>query len=107
MSNFQQIKEACEAASAILKEHDSRPDTHFHYVWFVESEGQKYTRVVRDIVSFDTGERANQPSAVCFIDHDGNVWKPASWKSPTKNKPRGNIEDFKNKEFVIRHKYGF
>jgi hypothetical protein len=50
-------------------------------------EGQKYFKVIRD------------NSVHCFIDKDGFIWKPASWKGPTKNFHRGNVnepESYKN-----------
>lgn len=34
--------------------------------------GPRYTRVVRS------------GSAVCFVDGEGNIYKPASWKTPAK-----------------------
>jgi hypothetical protein len=42
-------------------------------------EGSKYFKVIRD------------NSVHCFIDKDGFIWKPASWRGPTKNFHRGNI----------------
>ncbi len=58
--------------------------------------GPKFVRVVRaeylvedGIVQFD---KCLSRSAHCFIDRtNGNVLKTASWKTPVKNNPRGNI----------------
>ena len=48
------------------------------------SEGSKYLKVYR--------EENNLSSYVWFfVDGEGNIWKPASWKGPVKNFPRGNI----------------
>jgi hypothetical protein len=47
--------------------------------------GPKYVRMWR--VTVGIGSR----SAFAFIDKEGNIWKPAGWKGPTKNFPRGNV----------------
>lgn len=40
----------------------------------------------------------NQRSVAAFIDKDGNILFPASWKAPTKSSPiRGNINDLDNR----------
>jgi hypothetical protein len=38
--------------------------------------GVKYTRVIHTC--------GGQRSVFCFIDGDGNIYKPASWKAPAK-----------------------
>lgn len=46
--------------------------------------GMKYTRVVKST--------SGQRSAHSFIENsNGDIWKAASWKTPAKNRPRGNI----------------
>lgn len=47
--------------------------------------GRKYIRVIR------TGAGSSR-SAHSFIEKEtGSIWKAASWKTPAKNHPRGNI----------------
>lgn len=47
-------------------------------------QGKKYIRVVKT-----TG---GQRSVHSFVEiENGDVWKAASWKTPAKNTPRGNI----------------
>jgi hypothetical protein len=47
--------------------------------------GLKYIRVVRSTTEFDR-------SVHSFIEVEtGDIWKAASWKTPAKNKPRGNV----------------
>lgn len=49
--------------------------------------GKKYTRV------FTTYNEDGKPkTVVCFVDIDGNIYKPAGWKTPTKH-IRGNINN--------------
>lgn len=47
-------------------------------------EGKKYIRVVRTNLA--------QRGVVAFIEiTSGDIYKAASWKTPAKNKPRGNV----------------
>lgn len=46
-------------------------------------KGAKYYKVVRDY--------HGQRSVHSFVDNEGNIWKAAGWKAPTKNFSRGNI----------------
>lgn len=55
--------------------------------------GKKYVRVV------STESLGTSRSAICFIDKEGNIWKPSSWKAPAKNFPRGNIFNLENHQF--------
>lgn len=48
------------------------------------TQGPKYFKVIVDSVNGGSG------AAYCFIDLDGNIFKPASFKSPAKG-IRGNI----------------
>lgn len=58
-----------------------------HRDYFAISPGAKrYVRVIIRSASGTTG------SAYCFVDlHNGDIFKPASWKGPEKNFTRGNI----------------
>lgn len=48
--------------------------------------GKKYIRICR--------RGPGEHSAVCFIKReDGSIWKPAGFKGPERNFPRGNIRD--------------
>ena len=48
--------------------------------------GGKYYKVAK------RGDGPNNESVWFFVDkEEGNIWKPAGWKAPTKNFPRGNI----------------
>jgi len=51
--------------------------------------GRKYRRVARVETTEDGIEHSR--SAVCFVDLEGNIWKPAGYKGPAKNFTRGNI----------------
>jgi len=52
-------------------------NTKFTGSYHFETEsGSKYTRVIQS----GTGSR----SAFCFIDGEGNIYKPDSWKRPAK-----------------------
>lgn len=54
--------------------------------------GRKFAKIVR--------HTSCQQMVHSFIDADGNLWKPATWRAPAKNFSRGNIfsEDFANVE---------
>jgi hypothetical protein len=48
--------------------------------------GGKYYKVAK------RGDGPNNESVWFFVDkEEGNIWKPAGWKAPAKNFPRGNI----------------
>lgn len=57
---------------------------------FELTKGRKYNRMVKDTKNKKTGEMHNQRSVACFIDNEGNIYKPAGWKAPAKG-IRGNI----------------
>jgi len=50
--------------------------------------GRKYIKVI-------SSEQAGSRSVYCFIDADGNILKPNSWKAPHKT-PRGSVFNNKN-----------
>jgi hypothetical protein len=47
------------------------------YLFSIKRPGVKYTRVIQSL-------RGNGRSVFCFIDAEGNILKPASWKGPAK-----------------------
>jgi len=51
--------------------------------------GTKYVRIFH---WYDDGSSLKQRSCHSFVDYEGNIWKAASWKSPAKNFPRGNVK---------------
>ena len=58
------------------------------------SEGGKYYKIFK--------EQGEYNKHVWFFvsKEDGLIWKPASWKSPAKNFPRGCILDDKAKDVI-------
>lgn len=48
------------------------------YSFAIERPGVKYTRIVQSFRN--TGNR----SVFCFVDAEGNIYKPAGWKTPAK-----------------------
>src|SRR5579863_8203148 len=73
-------------SDTISLEVNAKMITEFNATLRVE-QGQKYLKVIHD------------NSVHCFIDTDGFIWKPASWRGPTKNFSRGNVnspESYKN-----------
>jgi hypothetical protein len=47
------------------------------YTFVIEHPGVKYTRIVQSL-------RGNGRSVYCFVDVEGNIYKPAGWKAPAK-----------------------
>ena len=87
-----EVKSFVENVNALLAKHYSAP-----FGRIVElQEGPKYIRVVaRDV--FEGEVRSDTGSAYCFIDRsNGNILKPAGWKTPEKKNPRSNITDETN-----------
>lgn len=91
MNTFEILAEkAAPFMEAMYKARNARfQDSPFETV-FVLEKGRKYHRVVQDTRNKETGEMFNQRSVATFIDNDGNILKPASWKAPAKG-IRGNI----------------
>lgn len=54
--------------------------------------GPKYTRVWTGEVYKD-GSEAKYKCVFCFVDHQGNIYKPAGWKAPAKG-VRGHLDGF-------------
>ena len=57
----------------------------------------KFGKVYAKILHTETVEKTGQVVAQCvtaFVKlEDGTIWKPAGWKGPAKNFPRGNVYD--------------
>lgn len=71
-----------------------------YFQGIVVDVGPKYTRL-----SVKSG---GQQSAWCFIDNETEqLWKPASYKAPTKNFARGTLDNLLDRKFVRSHKHGF
>lgn len=68
---------------------------------FKANVGKKYIKITRSCT------QSSHCSVWCFIDDEGKIFKPASFSAPTKNFPRGTVEDFDNVKFVTDHIYGF
>jgi len=52
-------------------------DARFADYAFSFTQGAKFTRVI-------ISDRYNSRSVFCFVDAEGNILKPASWKTPAK-----------------------
>lgn len=58
------------------------------------SEGSKYYKVFKS-------DGGYSKSAWFFVSkEDGLIWKPASWKAPARNFPRGNILEDKARDVI-------
>lgn len=97
------LKETLEVLEKVSK----RDGSDNYYTIKVENvkSGAKYIRVVKYLTR--KGQELINGSAWCFIDAEGKIWKPASYKAPVKNFTRGTIDDLLNPEFVYNYRYGF
>ena len=78
----------------MLKEHYSEKFSTLDFPEIKVYPGSKYYKVAKQINSY-------QQSVWFFVSkEDGLIWKPASWKSPAKNFPRGNILEDKAKDVI-------
>ena len=60
----------------------------------VVNPGNRYARLSRYEVNADGTRWGSSESVHCFVDRtNGNILKPAGWKSPVTKNPRGNIRD--------------
>jgi hypothetical protein len=74
-----------EECEKMLKEHYSEKFKSLNVPEIKVYPGGKYYKVAKVISSY-------QESVWFFVSkEDGLIWKPASWKAPAKNFPRGNI----------------
>lgn len=69
MKTICEIASAIETANVVFKKEENRPNSFLSY-----EKGRKYVKVIIN----SECER----SVWCFIDMDGNLYKPASWKAP-------------------------
>jgi hypothetical protein len=78
-----------EGAQAIITQNHKRlyPDSQFEPDALTVERGLRYTKIV-----ITTNGGKGQRSVHAFIDRNGDVLKPASWKTPAKH-ARGNIYD--------------
>ena len=78
----------------MLKEHYSKKFNSLNLPEIKVYPGSKYYKVAKQINNY-------QQSVWFFVGkEDGLIWKPASWKSPAKNFPRGNILEDKAKDVI-------
>lgn len=60
-------------------------------IYHEPNDGKVYVRICCVEKYKSTGEILTR-SAVAFVKRsDGTIWKPAGWKGPAKNFPRGNV----------------
>jgi hypothetical protein len=62
---------------------------HEKYAYALDPQGPKYQRVTQVFLPSGSDSR----SCYCFLDKDGNIYKPAGWKAPAKG-ARGNLATF-------------
>lgn len=91
---LQAIDKFCEMAnshpSTPVREFPTAPERSYRVVYFPDTPGAKYTRIVMADENLATGERHNS-SVHAFVDNaTGDLYKAASWKAPAKG-VRGNI----------------
>ena len=83
--------------SEMLEEHFQKHFPRLQVPAVKYSEGGKYFRVFQE---------DRQQIVWFFVDkEEGNIWKPAGWKAPAKNFPRGNILQDNAKDVLCV--YGF
>ena len=92
------VEDLIATLNQFSQEDSAASNSSFVYV-FEAHVGRKYTKI--------THGYAGSRSAWCFIDAEGNLWKPATYNAPTKNFSRGKVQDLYNKQFVLDHIYGF
>ena len=95
------INTFCEALTKVanasfLKRGDTTNSVSFH----PSKGGKVYVRIVQR--SYCNGTACGD-SAHCFVKlDDSTLWKPAGWKGPAKNFPRGSVFDVPTTEYTGR-----
>ena len=69
---------------------------------FSLEKGKKYIRVVKEYPQPGNVAVLGSRSVYCFVDYEGNIYKAASWKTPTKG-IRGNINN--NKKPLLGYEF--
>mgnify|MGYP001170888840 FL=1 len=88
------LPEFVDECVAMLNEHYESKFSNLNVPDVKVSEGGKFYKVYKD-------EGEYHKSVWFFVSkEDGLIWKPASWKSPAKNFPRGCILDDKAKDVI-------
>ena len=78
----------------MLNEHYKSKFSNLNVPEVKVSEGGKFYKVYKD-------EGPYHKSVWFFVSkEDGLIWKPASWKAPARNFPRGNILHDKAKDVI-------
>ena len=79
---------------AMLNEHYESKFSNLKVPDVKVSEGGKFYKVYKD-------EGEYHKSVWFFVSkEDGLIWKPASWKAPARNFPRGNILEDKARDVI-------
>ena len=89
------INEYIEKLEQYANEHNINKNMYKYA--FGCDEGPKYTRIWRgerwkNQYTEELGEVIHK-SVFCFVDQEGNIYKPAGWKAPAKG-ARGHLDGF-------------
>ena len=88
------LPEFIDACAAMLNEHYESKFSNLEVPEVKVSEGGKYYKVIK--------EQGEYNKHVWFFvsKEDGLIWKPASYKAPARNFPRGNILEDKARDVI-------
>ena len=88
------LPEFVDECVAMLNEHYDSKFPNLGCPEVKVSEGGKYYKVIK--------EQGEYNKSVWFFvsKEDGLIWKPASWKAPARNFPRGNILEDKARDVI-------
>ena len=88
------LPEFVDECVAMLNEHYESKFPRLNVPDVKVKEGGKFYKVYKD-------EGEYHKSVWFFISkEDGSIWKPASWKAPARNFPRGNILEDKARDVI-------